>query len=289
MDKNDDRILRATGLLIIEVINSNPDGDPDREGDPRQRADGRGVISPVSFKRKLRNLLEDGESVVWEELPKELIDDKGHFQIFESRKVNRKDVKKLLNDDDSKGFKDAYWDGRIFGNTVLEEAMNKATIKTGVVQFGMGVSISKIEIERWTQTKMVPVEDDKQQGMAPLGYRIVKHGVYCMPFFVNPNMAHKTGCTKKDIDLLKALIPYAYPLNPSTVRPYVGIRHAWYCEHKNQLGSCSDFDIIDSLTPKKESDKDEPSTSWSDYDVPTSLPSELTSKLYSPCIDLVMF
>lgn len=30
-----DSIVRATGLLVIEVINSNPNGDPDRESDPR--------------------------------------------------------------------------------------------------------------------------------------------------------------------------------------------------------------------------------------------------------------
>ncbi len=52
-------IKRATGLLVIEVVSSNPNGDSDRESDPRQRANGLGGISPVSFKRKLRNLLED--------------------------------------------------------------------------------------------------------------------------------------------------------------------------------------------------------------------------------------
>ena len=55
-------IKRATGLLVIEVVNSNPNGDPDRENDPRQRANGRGEISPVSFKRKLRDLLDNQES-----------------------------------------------------------------------------------------------------------------------------------------------------------------------------------------------------------------------------------
>ena len=33
-------VKRFTGLLIIEVVNSNPNGDPDRESDPRQRPDG---------------------------------------------------------------------------------------------------------------------------------------------------------------------------------------------------------------------------------------------------------
>ena len=51
---------RGTGLLIIEVRHSNPNGDPDAESDPRTLdVDGRGLISPVSFKRKLRDLLAD--------------------------------------------------------------------------------------------------------------------------------------------------------------------------------------------------------------------------------------
>ena len=37
-------VKRFTGLLIIEVVNSNPNGDPDRESDPRQRPDGRGAL-----------------------------------------------------------------------------------------------------------------------------------------------------------------------------------------------------------------------------------------------------
>ena len=52
--KTNDVIPRACGLLVIEVENSNPNGDPDRDSDPRQRPDGLGEISPVSFKRKPR-------------------------------------------------------------------------------------------------------------------------------------------------------------------------------------------------------------------------------------------
>lgn len=36
----DNELKRATGLLVLEVVNSNPNGDPDRESDPRQRANG---------------------------------------------------------------------------------------------------------------------------------------------------------------------------------------------------------------------------------------------------------
>ena len=33
---------RVTGLLVIEAINSNPNGNPDMDSDPRQRHDERG-------------------------------------------------------------------------------------------------------------------------------------------------------------------------------------------------------------------------------------------------------
>src|SRR6516164_6414292 len=64
---------RGTGLLVIEVCGSNPNGDPDSEGEPRTLgADRRGLISPVSFKRKLRDLLSDHESPIWNAAQKKL-------------------------------------------------------------------------------------------------------------------------------------------------------------------------------------------------------------------------
>jgi CRISPR/Cas system type I-B associated protein Csh2 (Cas7 group RAMP superfamily) len=118
--------------------------------------------------------------------------------------------------------------------------------------------------------------------MAPLGWRVVRHGVYAMPFFVNPMTATKTGCDAVDIDLLKFMIPHAYRLTASAMRPSVEIRHAWYTEHKSPLGSCPDFMILDALAPKRTSGKsEEPSKSIDEYDIPTSLPSELLSRVKS--------
>ena len=283
-------IKRATGLLIIEVINSNPNGDPDRESDPRQRPDGKGEISPVSFKRKLRDLVEDKGGGVWKHLEAELnlkevkgLDSKDlEFGILESRGRNRKQIEGELKDGT---FVNSYWDGRIFGNTFLEEDMDKGTIKTGVVQFGLGLSVASIDIERHTNTNKAGVEGDKKQGMAPMGYRFVPHGVYWMPFFVNPSMAHKSGCTAIDIELLKRLIPHAYAHTRSHARPFVELRHAWYCENGNPLGSCSDYALIDALKPKKKGDANTPSKSWDEYEVPDKLLDTLASKVI--CVDLV--
>ena len=275
-------IKRATGLLVIEVRDSNPNGDPDRESDPRQRSDDKGAISPVSFKRKLRDLVERKTGPVWESISKEfspaLAADK--FMISESRETKLNEMRAL----NEKQFTENFWDGRIFGNTELEKGRN-IPVKTGVVQFGLGVSLAPIRVERMTTTNP-PVQEEKKGGMAPLAYRIAQHGVYCMPFFVNPTAAIKTECTREDIDVLLKMIPYAYPHTASYIRPYVEIRHAWYIEHKSVLGSCSDFALIDALTPKKKTDPEKASISWDEYDVPTKLPDELQKKV-EPLRDLM--
>ena len=281
-------IKRATGLLVIEVVNSNPNGDPDRESDPRQRLNGLGEISPVSFKRKLRDLLEDKDSHFFKSLPEFYQKHPENYCILESRGRERKTIKAEMGEDTSNfdqaaflgsEFVKKYWDARVFGNTFLEEGANKGYIKTGVVQFGVGVSISPINIVRHTNTNKAGVQEGKNAGMAPLAFRVVEHGVYCMPFFVNPNYAGKSGCTVEDIELMKLLIPYTYDLNRSAIRPDVRIRHAWYIEHKNCLGSCPDYLLLETLAPKRIGNANEPSTSWSDYADSDGLPQDLKERV----------
>ena len=294
---------RGTGLLVIEVINSNPNGDPDRESDPRHRPDGHGEISPVSFKRKLRDLVENKEGIAWHELARQLKLDSDKFHILESRGRDRATISGEIV---TGTFVAKYWDARVFGNTFLEgkegtvsidgKASRKPTkeeskalrnsIKTGVVQFGVGLSIAPVEIKRDTNSNKAGVEEGKDQGLAPMAFRVVRHGVYTMPFFVNPNAASKSGCTAKDIELLLRLVPPAYALNKSLIRSEVEIRHAWYVDHSNPLGSCSDFSLIRALTPTKKIEPKKPSTKWDDYNYPVELPAELASCV-GPLRDLV--
>lgn len=268
---------RGTGLLIIEVRHSNPNGDPDAESEPRTlESDGRGLISPVSFKRKLRDLIAVEDGPVWQEAKRVLdISTNGEgrrFEILESRGRNRDSIFKMTAHD----FSDAYWDGRVFGNTFLEDIKGKNFkpgekdhfISTGAVQFGPGISIAPIEVERITTTNKSGVQEGKDRGMAPLGWRVVRHAVYAMPFFVNPMMAHKSGCSSTDIDVMKFLVPHVYRNTASAIRPFVEIRHAWYGEHSSSLGSCPDSLILDALTPTKKGDPNVASTSISDYDIP---------------------
>lgn len=284
-------IKRATGLLVIEVVNSNPNGDPDRESDPRQRPNGCGEISPVSFKRKLRDLVDDQDSPFFKALPEKFSGDPERYQILEHRGRERKTIVAEMGKDPNKFMESAfvrhYWDARLFGNTFLEDGGNKGFIKTGVVQMGMGVSVAPISVIRQTNTNKAGVEEGKNAGMAPLAYRVVEHGVYCMPFFVNPNYAHKSGCTVEDVELFKLLLPYAYEMNRSAIRPDVRLRHIWYMEHKHMLGSCPDYLLMEALSPVRLDGKNEPSTCWADYQDKTELPRELEARMDS-VVDLAV-
>jgi len=286
MERKSDQseLVRATGLLVVEVVNSNPNGDPDNESEPRTRVGERGEISPVSFKRKLRDLVEQKDGPVWQDVSTrfEPALDPAAFDILEKRGRDRKTIEGEIKNG---SFVGRYWDARLFGNTFLEEG-SSTSIRTGVVQFGMGISVAPVEIQRHTLTNKSGVQEGKDRGMAPLGYRVVQHGVYCMPFFVNPTAASKSGCTRIDLELMLRLIPYAYSHTASFVRPDVRVRHGWYIEHKSRLGSCPDSMLIDSLTPTKREEAQSPSQSWSDYDVPSALSEQLRGRV-SSCIDLV--
>lgn len=287
---------RGTGLLVLEVRNSNPNGDPDQESDPRTLdADGRGVISPPSLKRKARDLvLADGE--VMAEAKEKLNNLKKYgneFGILEARGRRREEIWAM----DATTFQKKFWDARVFGNTFLESMKkpeaesseetrddkprkkSKAAeqsakrdvshfVSTGVVQIGVGLSVAPVEIDRLTNTNKAGVEEGKDRGMAPLGFRVVRHGVYYIPFFVNPSLSVATGATDEDIELLKFLLPHIYNHTASAIRPFITVLHVWYGEHKSRLGSCPDSLLIDALTPRLNAVGSTP-TDLSGYTIPS--------------------
>jgi Cas7 group CRISPR-associated protein Csh2 len=288
-------IHRGTGLLVLEVINSNPNGDPDRDGEPRTRANGIGEISPVSVKRKIRDLIEDKEGLVWENFASKMELDPAKFQILESSSTDPAQVKKLAKTPEGcKQLLSQYWDVRLFGTTYLQkddgsnDKEGNRFIHSGLVQFGLGTSIAPVRIERMTNTRKANPEEDKTGGMAPMGYRIVEHGVYTIPFFVNPNDAKKLGTTEQDIELMLQLLPYAYKFTSSAARPHVEVRHVWYARHKNPLGSVNDVDLVQQLKPvfKKVDDSIKYSSSWADYEEAVAMPNQLSSG-FSSKVDLM--
>jgi CRISPR/Cas system type I-B associated protein Csh2 (Cas7 group RAMP superfamily) len=290
-------------LIIVEVRNSNPNGDPERDGAPRRRRGDIGEISPPSVKRKERDLISNKKGPIWLYLKDKFKLKDERFDVLEERGRKRADIKKMIIADkdkkiEEKEFVKRYWDGRVFGNTFLEKAEDKSTddalmaipentsggntaskaeealalkesVKTGVVHFGLGLSVAPVTVRTdFTLTNKSAVQEDKTSGMAPGAYKFIEHGIYAIPFFVNPTQASKTGCTKEDVEVALELIPYVYSHNRSLVRTQVEVLHAWYVEHNNQKGSYNDFDLIDALMPKKLEAENKPSVTREEYDIP---------------------
>lgn len=273
---------RHVGLIVLDVTMSNPNGDPDMESEPRTRElDGLGMISPVSLKRKFRDLVEDKSEVF--NVAKEKLnlgsESKNEFEILERRGRDRDEIKGL----DKESFKEKFWDARLFGNTFLESLKDSELsdeqkqkkndggfdhlINTGALQIGVGLSIAPIDVVRMTTTNKSGVEEGKDRGMAPLAFRVVQHGIYCIPIFINPSIALKTGATAEDLNLFKFILPYVYQHTASAIRPQISILHAWFAEHKNTLGSCPEHLFINALTPKVKEGISKPKSS-ADYDIP---------------------
>jgi Cas7 group CRISPR-associated protein Csh2 len=284
------QVPRITGLLLIEVRHSNPNGDPERESSPRQRPDRKGEISPVSIKRKLRDIVEKKDELILDYIKgKVSLPQDFQFDIMESRDRGWDDLKgddetERANDawtrtselisKQAENFKKKYWDARLFGNTFLEKAKEEGgiqdTIRAGVVHFGVGISVAPVEIEFSTWTKMAPAQEDRTRGMAPMAWRVVKHGLYTVPFFVNPTQARKTGCTLADVQVMLHLLKHAYPHTRSVPRAQVDVIYAHVVQHNDPLGSFSDFALLDALAPKRVPDKDKPSEALEpDYEIPT--------------------
>lgn len=142
---------RGTGLLIIEVRFSNPNGDPDAESDPRTiDHTGHGLISPVSFKRKLRDLVANKDANAWTfakgalhlesdadqrmilhntrrglDHPTEKRSVKAKYHVLETRFRERGKIGAM----DAFEFAAEFWDARLFGNTFLESIKDKSEKK----------------------------------------------------------------------------------------------------------------------------------------------------------------
>ena len=130
-----------------------------------------------------------------------------------------------------------------------------------------------------TNTNKSGVEEGKDRGMAPLAFRVVRHGIYAIPFFINPSMAARNGTTQKDIDLFEFIAPIAYSQTASAVRNDVRCLHIWRGIHKSPLGSCPDYLFLEAFTPKTIGKGASPETREG-YTIPTksNLSEELSAR-----------
>ncbi len=278
MISKEKELNRGTGLLVVEVVMSNINGDPDTNNDPRTDGNGIGLVSPVSIHRKLRDMVAS-KGPHWKVFQKKHDLVEKNYGIFEMKDRDRPAIaKRIIEKNGPEEILAQYWDTRVFGCTFLDEKVDKKSvefIRTGVLHFGCGESVLPLDIERLTLTNKSGVETGKDRGMAPNAYRVARHALYYIPFFVDPSRAAVTQCSQKDIILALELIPYVYSSSQSLLRTQIHVRHAWYAEHKSALGSCPDHRILEALKPTWKAQANPLKASLEDYVIPDRLPDEL--------------
>ena len=226
-------------VVLFDVENGNPNGDPDAGNMPRTDPEtGCGLVTDVCLKRKIRNYVE----MVKEDDP--------HFGIYikESIPLNRSDREGLA----ACGYPDIkekllkymcgrYYDIRAFGavmTTFVKGALNCGQVR-GPVQLGFARSVDPIVPQEVTITRVsITTEEDAAKKGTEMGRKhIVPYGLYRAEGFVSANLARKTtGFTEEDLALLWKAILNMFENDHSAARGKMAVRKLIVFRHDSELG-----------------------------------------------------
>lgn len=204
--------------LVFSVKNANPNGDPLNGNIPRLTLDGRGELSDVCLKRKIRNrLLDFGESIFVQS-------DDYRKDEFKSLKARADSVLKDVMKDKEKLQKIAcqtWIDVRSFGQLFAFKGNDLSVGIRGPVTIQPAFSIDPVNITSLQITKSVNSEDkaDKKASDTMGMKHSVDFGLYVTYGSINPQLAELTGFSAEDAEKIKNAILHIFDNDASSARP----------------------------------------------------------------------
>lgn len=273
-------------VILFDVENGNPNGDPDAGNMPRIDPEtGLGLVTDVCLKRKIRNYVE----MVKEDDPM--------YQIYikDSVPLNRSDKMAFLNEkiatEEDKALKEAvkkakkddpdldlrlrdymcshFYDIRTFGavmTTFVKANLNCGQIR-GPVQIGFAQSIDPIVPQEVTITRVaITTEADAEKKGTEMGRKyIVPYGLYRAEGFVSANLARKTtGFSEDDLSLLWQAIMNMFESDHSAARGKMALRKLIVFKHSTELGEAPAHKLFDAVKVCRTNDETVP-RKYSDY------------------------
>ena len=277
-------------VLLFEVKDGNPNGDPDAGNLPRLDAEtGHGLVTDVSLKRKVRNFvgLVKGDASPYEIYVKEkAILNKTHERAYEG--IGKADL--LKGDDKKRKGGDAvneardwmcqnFFDIRTFG-AVMSTGVNCGQVR-GPVQLTFARSVDPIIAQEHSITRMAvatEAEADKQGGdNRTMGRKhTVPYGLYVAHGFVSSFLAKQTGFSEDDLELLWQALGQMFEHDRSAARGEMATRGLYVFKHDSELGNAPAHALFERLEVQKST---EIPRSFSDYSVKmddTAMPSGVT-------------
>ncbi len=275
-------------VVLFEVENGNPNGDPDAGNMPRIDPEtGLGLVTDVCLKRKIRNYVETAK------------EDEAGYRIYikENVPLNRSDAeafahlgldektvkeKKKGNENLDVELRDymcrEFFDIRTFGavmTTFVKNALNCGQVR-GPVQLGFAKSVDTVVPQEVTITRVaITTEADADRKNTEMGRKyIIPYGLYRVEGYVSANLARKvTGFTEDDLQLLWQAIMNMFELDRSAARGNMAVRKLVVFKHESELGNAPAFSLFNKLKVERK-DMSKPARCFEDYAVSldTSMP-----------------
>ena len=280
-------------VILFDVENGNPNGDPDAGNMPRVDPEtGCGLVTDVCLKRKIRNYVETVKEddprfgiYIKDGVPLN-ISDKAALESAGHKETDLKALKKTDPDIDKKLMQymcGHYFDIRTFGavmTTFTKGALNCGQVR-GPVQLGFARSIDPILPQEVTITRVaITTEADAEKKNTEMGRKyIVPYGLYRAEGYVSANLARKTtGFSEDDLNLLWTAILNMFENDHSAARGKMAVRELIVFKHNCELGCAPAHKLFD-LVKVEHKDGVTAPRSYGDYTVSvdeTHLPSGVT-------------
>lgn len=247
-------------VVLFDVENGNPNGDPDAGNMPRTDPEtGCGLVTDVCLKRKIRNYVEmvkeDSEGYriyVKDGIPLNRSDSEA-CRFVGVEPDGLKDAKKEDKNLDKKLRKfmcENFYDVRTFGavmTTFVKGALNCGQVR-GPVQLGFARSVDPIMPQEVTITRIaITTEADAEKKGTEMGRKyIVPYGLYRCEGYVSANLARKTtGFSEEDLQLLWQAIINMFENDHSASRGKMAVRELIVFKHDSELGNAPAYKLFD--------------------------------------------
>lgn len=267
-------------VLVFDVRDGNPNGDPDAGNLPRLDAEsGHGLVTDVSLKRKVRNFvtLVKGETPPYDIYVKEKAvlnqtHEKAYIAVGAAEEL-KGDKKRKGGGDTVKQARDwmcaNFFDVRTFG-AVMSTGVNCGQVR-GPVQLTFARSVEPIIAQEHAITRMAVATDaeaEKQQGdNRTMGRKhTVPYGVYVAHGFVSSFLAKQTGFGEDDLELLWQALEHMFEHDRSAARGEMSTRGLYVFQHDSELGNAHAHSLFERIRVARKEGCDVPRR-FGDYQV----------------------
>lgn len=258
-------------VMLFDVENGNPNGDPDFGNTPRTDPETDfGYVTDVCLKRKIRNYVE----LVKEGEPRYNIlikpDKALNTKFTEAYKACGLETGKKKTDKDDvltarQYMCENYFDVRTFG-AVMSTGDDPCGIVRGPVQLNFARSMSPIVPQEVTVTRQAITKEDGNDGT--MGKKsIIPYALYRGEGYISAALAQKvTGFDEDDLELLWEAIRNMFENDHSAARGKMCMRRLYVFKHDSLLGNAPSGELFDKIVVRQK-DKDAPPRAFADYAV----------------------